>query len=74
MVIILIILIILIIIILINITTIHHQYHKVILIFIFMFVVGIAIVGFPWVLMGELEQTKMLFICIFLQPSGLHQN
>ena len=53
-------------IILINITTIYHQYHQVVLIFIFMFVVGIAIVGFPWVLMGEIEQTKMLFICIFL--------
>ena len=61
-------------IILVNITTIYHQYHQVILIFIFMFVVGIAIVGFPWVLMGELEQKKCYLFAFFFQPSGLHQN
>ena len=61
-------------IILINITTIYHQYHQVVLIFIFMFVVGIAIVGFPWVLMGELEQKKCYLFAFFFQPSGLHQN
>ena len=61
-------------IILINIITIYHQYHQVILIFIFMFVVGIAIVGFPWVLMGEIEQKKCYLFAFFFQPSGLHQN
>ena len=47
----------------------HNIVHpQVILIFVFMFAAGVAVVGFPWVLMGELATSNNLKAFRFFHP------
>ena len=51
------------------ISTIIHHGHQVVLIFVFMFAAGVAVVGFPWVLMGRFFKINFLFCKFVLLPA-----